>query len=233
MDYADSIHASVLSRFSISNTHQSQNSSMSLIILTPEVILKAEKYLAKKEPLFKPLIKRHSPCRISPHENYFDALCNAIISQQLSVKAARTIHLRFLELFADNQPTPELLLALDKEVLRQVGISYQKAGYLQNVSGFFVQHSSTVVATLQHAPIEEVVETLTQIKGIGKWTAEMFTMFTLGRSDVFSIGDLGLRNAMKSLFGIMDNPAMIEKAEEWSPYRTVASWYLWRSLEND
>ncbi len=162
---------------------------------------------------------------------YFDLL-ESIVSQQLSVKAAATIHKRFVGLFEDGFPHPEKLLALDVPTLRAVGLSNQKAGYMQNVADFFVKEKlqDTDWAALTD---EEIVQKLTQIKGVGRWTVEMILMFTLQRPDIFPIDDLGIRQAMIRLYGLEETgkalrTRLVELAEPWRPYRTHACRYLWK-----
>jgi DNA-3-methyladenine glycosylase II len=155
----------------------------------------------------------------------------AIVSQQLSTKAAASIYRKFLQLFSNGYPTAEEILQIPDEVLRGVGLSYQKISYVQSIATAFAtqQIDQNKIKTMSD---EEVIAELTKIKGVGRWTAEMILIFTLRRPDVFSIGDLGLRNAIIKLYGITDQQEMLKLAESWSPYRSTACWYLWRSLEN-
>lgn len=162
---------------------------------------------------------------------YFDLL-ESIVSQQLSVKAAATIHGRFIGLFEDGFPHPEKLLALDVPTLRSVGLSNQKAGYMHNVAEFFVQENLQA-ADWSVFTDEEIVKKLTAIKGVGRWTVEMILMFTLNRPDVLPVDDLGIQNAMKRLYGLEETgkilrARMVELAEPWRPYRTYACRYLWK-----
>lgn len=128
-------------------------------------------------------------------------------------------------------PTPQEVLNMPDETLRTAGISFQKISYIKSVADAFV---SDLIDTkkIKHMSDEEVIATLTQIRGVGKWTAEMILIFTLKRPDVFSIGDLGIRNAIIKLYGITDQKKMLTLSEKWKPYRSSACWYLWRSLEN-
>jgi len=162
---------------------------------------------------------------------YFN-LIRAIVFQQLSGKAAATIHRRFLELFPDGYPYPEELLALDLPGLRSVGLSRQKASYIQNVATFF-QEENLLGKDLVGMEDEEVIQYLTRIKGVGRWTVEMLLMFTLDRPDVFPLDDLGIQQAVQQLYGVEATgralkKQMVEIAEPWRPYRTYASLYLWR-----
>ena len=162
---------------------------------------------------------------------YFDLL-DSIVSQQLSTKVATVIFNRFRALFPDSYPHPELLTAFPIEQLRSVGLSNQKAAYLQNVAAFSLQHDLENHGWDAMSD-EEIITFLTQIKGVGKWTAQMILMFTVGRPDVFPVDDLGIQQAMTWLYGLDEKDKkiknkMIELAEPWRPYRTFASRYLWR-----
>ncbi len=171
----------------------------------------------------------------------YEDLIESIISQQLSIKAADTIYNRFKNLFTNHHseldsaslpcPTPQEVLDMPDETLRTAGISFQKISYMKSVADAFVSDLLDV-QKIQKMTDEEVITTLTQIRGVGKWTAQMILIFTLMRPDVFSIGDLGLRNAITKLYGITDQKEMLTLSENWKPYRSAACWYLWRSLEN-
>jgi DNA-3-methyladenine glycosylase II len=159
-------------------------------------------------------------------------LIESIVSQQLSVKAADTIFARFVGLFPDGEfPTAEQILAMDDEIIRTAGLSFSKINYVKSVANAFVSDLIDIEKIRKQSD-EEVITELTQIKGIGRWTAEMILIFTLKRPDVFSIGDLGLRNAITNLYGITDRKEMLRLSQNWSPQRSTACWYLWRSLEN-
>lgn len=159
-------------------------------------------------------------------------LIRAIVFQQLSGKAASTIHGRFIDLFPDAYPFPEPLLDLDLPALRAAGLSRQKATYIQNVAEFF-QRENLIGKDLVEMDDETVIRYLTQIKGVGRWTVEMLLMFTLDRPDVFPLDDLGVQQAIQLLYGFEAKgkplkKRMLEIAEPWRPYRTYASLYLWR-----
>lgn len=162
---------------------------------------------------------------------YYDLL-ESIVSQQLSVKAAATIHGRFIALFEDGFPHPERLLALDVPTLRAVGLSNQKASYMLNVAAFFAQEQLRG-ADWSLKTDEEIIQLLTQIKGVGRWTVEMILMFTLRRPDILPVDDLGIQQAMKRLYGLEETgkplrKRMEELAAPWRPYRTFACRYLWK-----
>ena len=168
----------------------------------------------------------------TPSRRVYRDLLESIVSQQLSVKIAAIIFGRFLDLFPDGHPHPEQLLALDNQRLRSVGLSNQKATYLQNVASFALQNDLESF-DWDALSDEEIITFLTQIKGVGRWTTEMILMFTLCRPDVFPVDDLGIQQAMTRLFGITETgkdmkKRMIELAEDWRPYRTVAARYLWK-----
>lgn len=166
--------------------------------------------------------------------NLFRDLLEAIMSQQLSSKAASTIFGRFLDLFPGNQtPTPEEVLKLSEENLRCCGVSHQKASYLKSLSEEIVS-GRLVLEKLHTLSDEEIITDLTKVKGIGRWTAEMFLIFSLGRQDTFSVGDLGLRTAVSKLYGVdREDKTKIEQiSQKWAPYRSIASLVLWRSLDN-
>mgnify|MGYP001566854940 CR=1 FL=1 len=164
---------------------------------------------------------------------YFEHLVRSIVFQQLSGKAANTIYSRFMALLPKGKVTPETILKLSDEEIRGAGISGQKMGYIRDLSQK-VKDKEVDLNNLQNLSDEEVISELTKVKGIGRWTAEMFLMFTLTRPDIFSHGDLGLRNAIKMLYKL-ENPTQ-EQVElicaKWSPHRTYACRILWESLDN-
>lgn len=169
---------------------------------------------------------------LQKHDFLFDRLVESIISQQLSVKVADVIYARVLNLLPGKKLVPENLLKIKDEDLRSAGMSYGKIKYLKDLSEK-VKSGELDLDNLENLGNDEVIEELTKVKGIGRWTAEMFLMFALGRPDVFSHGDLGLKNAVKKIYGFEEYK--IEIVEEivlkWSPYRTIAAKILWRSLE--
>lgn len=185
------------------------------------------------DPILQKLIKKYpKPDFTDKSEILFEKMIDNIISQQLSVKAADTIFKRFKDLFPKkNFPSPEDILKIKDEKVRQAGISYQKISYLKSVSEAFIS-GKIIPEKIKNMKDKEVIESLVQIRGVGQWTAEMILIFTLGRPDVFSLGDKGLRNAIKNLYKITDPKKIIKLSEKWKPNRSYASWYLWRSLEN-
>lgn len=169
---------------------------------------------------------------ITKRDNIHLHLCASIISQQLSTKVADVIYGRFLKLFKKKTPSPKDILALDFDILRSVGLSNAKTNYVINVCNFFIENKLTD-AGLHKMEDEELIDFLTQIKGIGRWTAEMILMFTLGREDVFAVDDLGIQQAMTKLYKLdaadkkLMKQKMISISEKWRPYRTYACRYLW------
>lgn len=165
--------------------------------------------------------------------SHFHALIRSIVYQQLSGKAASTIHARFLDLYPDRSPTPEQILATPDERLRSAGLSRQKIGYLRDLAARV--HSGDL--PLDHVDTladEELITHLVQVKGVGKWTAQMFLMFKLGRPDVLPELDLGIQNAIKRAYRKrkVTPKDVLRIGAKWSPYASVACWYLWRSLDN-
>ncbi len=198
-------------------------------------IRKAVHHLRKADPVMARIIGDIGPCRyqVKNFGTHFDALCRSIIYQQLSTKAAGTIHGRFLVLFPQQQPSPEALLALPEDTLRGVGLSRQKLSYLRDLATK-VHANELPLDHLDQLPDQEIIDYLVQVKGIGVWTAQMFLMFRLGRLDVLPDLDLGIRNAIRKAYRVrgVPNPKRIAKiGASWKPYASVACWYLWRSLD--
>ena len=195
-------------------------------------IVAAKKHL-KKDPRLKPLLSKYTIEARGVSEDLFRDLLESIIGQQLSVKAAGTIINRFISLFPNSENIkPQEIMTIDEVLLRSVGISRQKISYLRSLSEFIVA-DRIILDTLKDMPDEQVMSHLTTVKGIGRWTAEMMLIFSLGREDVFSAGDLGLRTAVSRIYGVdREDKVKIEKiSQTWSPYRSLASLYLWQSLD--
>jgi len=185
----------------------------------------------KRDKEFRPIIKRVGDVELKQHKPYFWLLCCAILAQQVSGAAARTIIGRFRALYPNERfPSPASVRKTAAAKLRTAGVSRQKARYLNAIAEAFDRGHLKGVR-FSRLSDEEILERLTAIVGIGKWTAEMFLMFSMRRRDVFPVDDLGIRKGMQQFFGISEVPKMIERAEPWRPYRTVASVYLWRGLE--
>ncbi len=193
----------------------------------------AREYLKKQDPVLAKIIDKVPPFKWHKSENYFLDLVESIISQQLSIKAADTIFKRFIALFPDNKVTPENVLTIDIASLRNVGISHQKSIYIKDLAKKTLE-SAIVFEKFDNMTDEEIIEELTKIKGIGRWTAEMFLMFSMGRQDIFSYGDLGLRRAIQDLYKLDHEPTLKEAenlSNKWKPFRTIACRYLWISRE--
>ena len=204
---------------------------------SPELLKSAADHLTKVDSHLAPIIARAGLPTIVPNKNYYQALVESIISQQLSVKAAATILKRFLELFpGDEFPTPGQILEKDIEELRNVGLSRQKGTYIQDLAVKVIEQKVRFnhLDTLSN---EEVIAELTTIKGVGVWTVHMFLMFCMGRLDVLPTGDLGIKNGIYALYDLKEKPSpeemeAIAKLYKWHPYETAASWYVWHSLDN-
>ena len=164
----------------------------------------------------------------------YGALLRAIVGQQLSVKAARTIYERFTMLFGGHTPTPEELLEVDDATLRSAGLSRAKAAYVRSLAEHVIS-GELELDRLDELPDEQVTAELVAVKGLGQWTADMFLIFHLGRPDVLPVGDLGVRRAVERLYGFEALPSAAELealGERWRPWRSLASLYLWESLDN-
>lgn len=185
-----------------------------------------------KDPILKPLIDQVVLKERTAQKTVYEALIRAIVFQQLSGKAAATIHNRFLALFEDNFPHSTLIQSLSTEELRAAGLSRQKSGYVKNVADFFIENN-LLEKDWSTETDDSIIKQLTQIKGVGQWTVEMILMFTLKRMDVLPLDDLVIKNAMISLYQVEEKgrplkQRLLEIATTWRPYRTVASLYLWQ-----
>jgi 3-methyladenine DNA glycosylase/8-oxoguanine DNA glycosylase len=197
---------------------------------------KARRHLMRRDPVLGAIIKRVGPCGLptAGPRDPFGALAMSIASQQLSVKAADTIFGRFCDLFPpDRRPTPERLLTLSDDQVRAVGFSRPKVGFLKDLAGHVLDGRLDLSGLHAHSD-EEVMKQLVAVKGIGPWTAEIFLMFRLLRPDVLPADDLGLMNAAQRAYRLRKRPTpdkLRKMGEVWRPYRSVAAWYLWASLE--
>jgi DNA-3-methyladenine glycosylase II len=198
----------------------------------------AERMLSRSDERLRILIKRYRPCQISPHDRYFETLIRAVISQQLSTKAADTIYGRFKAVYGTARfPKPEQILETPDEVLRATGMSRAKVSFVKDL---VVKTSDGTIRfnRLSRMTDEQIIEMFTQVKGIGVWTVQMFLIFSLGRLNVLPAGDLGIRKAIQFTYGLETLPGTpeIEKIaaeHQWRPYCSVASWFLWRSLRKE
>ena len=187
-----------------------------------------------QEPKMKRLIEEFGAPDFNGVNDYFNALSKSIIYQQLSGKAARTIYNRFLGLFDNNLPLPQDVIKIDIPTLRSIGISQQKSKYIKGLADYFSNGGSKI--NFDALSDIKVGNELIQLKGIGQWTVDMFLMFTLHRTDILPVADLGIQKGIKILFNMKSLPSkkyMIQKSKPWQPYRTVACWYLWRIVDDE
>jgi DNA-3-methyladenine glycosylase II len=205
--------------------------------LTPEGYERARRLLMRRDPVLGSAIKRIGPCGMADRQrkDHLSALVGAIVSQQLSTKAAATIFGRLVALFPDQHIADAAAIAAQSDAqLRAVGLSGQKVSYLRDLSARILDGRLNL-DELDTLPDEAVIERLTAVKGFGRWTAEMFLMFRLHRPDVLPAGDLGIVNAIQRLYKLRQRPdakRVLKMGEVWRPYRSVASWYLWQTLRN-
>ena len=204
--------------------------------MTKAEYARATRLLARRDPVLRSLMQVHGRCRLadSQHADPFRALTRAIVGQQLSTKAAATIFGRFEGLFG-TVPTPAQVAAVSDTELRGVGLSAQKTSYLRDLCRR-IQDKTLPIDELAALEDEAVIDALTRVKGIGRWTAEMFLIFRLHRPDVLPVGDLGIVKAVQRAYKLRKVPSperLTRIGEAWRPYRSVACWYLWASLDND
>lgn len=197
----------------------------------------AAKHLAANDPVMAELVAKYGPFKVEPKDDYYNALVSSIVGQQLSVKVASVIRQRFLDLFDGRLPAPQQILDTPDDALRGIGFSRAKAAYVKSLA----EHILDGRLELERLPSlsnDEIIKELVAVKGIGEWTAHMFLIFALGRPDVLPVGDLGVRMAIKNLYGFKDVPTPVEVAEiarknGWHPHESAVAWYLWRSLDNE
>jgi DNA-3-methyladenine glycosylase II len=186
-----------------------------------------------KDKKLKKIMAVQGELLLKSRKDLFNYLCASIMSQQLSTKVASVIHQRFLDLFNGKTPLPEDILALPEQELRAIGLSNAKTAYIRHVAVFAIERGISF-KVLQKMSDQEVIDYLTEIKGVGKWTVEMMLMFALGREDIFPVDDLGIQQAMAGLYKLnTENKKQLKEdmhliAKKWMPYRTYASMYLWR-----
>jgi len=192
-------------------------------------------HLTKMDPVLGQVIKTVGSYKGWPASTgtHFDAVCRSIVFQQLSGKAAGTIHGRFQGLYGGRTPQPAELASTSDEHLRSIGLSRQKSAYLKDL-GSRVALGELPIETLHELSDEEIISALTQVRGIGRWTAQMFLMFRLGRPDVLPDLDLGVQKGIQRAYRLrkLPTPERVKKiGAKWAPYRTVGSWYMWRLLD--
>ena len=203
-------------------------------------LAKAYAHLRAADPVLAALIEEHGPYRPRPAMDHYESLLRTILFQQLAGAAARSIQRRWLALYGDGPaggegryPTPQELLETTDEAFRAAGVSRQKAGYMRSLAEHVVS-GDLDFGDIDALPDDEVMRRLVVVKGLGEWSAHMFLMFQLGRPDVLPIGDLGVRIGMGIAYGLDAPPTPAQAraiGERWTPYRSVASWYMWRATE--
>ena len=197
---------------------------------------KALHHLSAHDPIMRRLIASYPAPSFMRHANYYQELVDSIIGQQLSVAAARAIEQRFKALFEGEFPSPEQILTVDIETLRGIGFSRPKARYVQDLAQKIID-GDVVFDHLDGLSNDEIISELTQVKGIGEWTVHMFLMFCMARADVLPVSDLGIRNGVTRLYGLPaqatpEDVRSVAEKNNWRPYESIASWYVWQSLEN-
>lgn len=200
----------------------------------PERWAKAVRHLCEVDPVMRRVIAATGPCSLAPRRDYFVVLCKAIFSQQISTTVAATLFGRFRNMFPQRRPTParviELITKGPAERFAGCGLSRQKQAYILDLARHFAD-GEIPTGRLASLDDEQVIEVLTQVKGIGRWTAEMFLIFVLNRTDLLPVDDLGLRKGVQLAYGLRQLPsaaALIRRAKPWQPYRSIATWYMWR-----
>jgi DNA-3-methyladenine glycosylase II len=192
-------------------------------------------YLSQKDLKLASIIKSIGDYSIKMHSDPFESLIQSIIYQQLSGKAANAIYKRFLEHYRGIIPTPQQIILTPDEILRaKIGLSFKKIEYIKDLSSR-ISDGRLNLPLLSGMTDDEIISELIKVKGIGRWTAEMFLIFCLGREDVIPIGDLGIRKAIQILYNLPQLPtpsSMLIISLSWKPYRSIATWYLWKSLDN-
>ena len=207
---------------------------MSITVLDKEAMVDGVNYLSSLNANLSKLLKSYNVPTLTVEKNYFWALCRSVIYQQISGKAAKKISDRYLSLYANGERMlPSEVIDIDINKIFKVGISRQKASYIKNIAHAF---NTKIIdeKNISKLDDQEIISQLTTIKGVGRWTAEMFLIFTLRRSDIFPVTDLGVQKGFKIFYSLDDIPTielMNKKSESWKPYRTIMSLYLWYAVE--
>jgi len=199
--------------------------------MKPKYWNKGKLYLSKKDNTLKSIISIYSKEFLSTNDNHFHCLINSIIGQQISVNAANSIKNKFFSL--KKNITPLSIIKIKNSDLRKIGLSKQKVIYVKNISSFFIKNKD-FIKKIRHYHEDEIKEKLISIKGIGPWTVDMFLIFALGKQNILPIGDLGLIKAISISYKKklpISEKNLIKFYEKWKPYNTIATWYLWRSLD--
>jgi DNA-3-methyladenine glycosylase II len=204
--------------------------------MTSSDYARARRLLARRDPVLRDLMRAHGPCGLADaqHPEPFKALVRAIVAQQLSTRAAATIHARVLALLPGGTATPAAFASVTDDQLRACGLSGQKLRYIRDLCAR-VEDGSLPLDHIETLGDDAVIAALTQVKGIGRWTAEMFLIFRLHRPDVLPVGDLGILKAVQRAYRLRKTPdarRLTSIGEAWRPYRSIACWYLWASLDN-
>lgn len=207
------------------------------MIITDTIARDAADHLAIHDSTLMPLIRTNGVCPIRPHGDHYRELVSSIISQQLSLSAARAVENRFVQLFSGKFPATDEILRVTPDQLRSAGLSYRKAAYVQDLAKH-IDSGEIDLAAIAQLTNSEIIAKLTNVKGIGEWTVHMFLIFCLGRSDILPVGDLGIKNAIQVNYNIGHRPVpseieVIAQTGKWHPYESIAAWYLWRSLDNE
>ena len=201
-----------------------------MLIPSKKIILE---HFDENDAVMAEVIRRMGPFKLKRNRNYFQVLCKAIVGQQISIKAAESIFHRFQGLFVNSRPTAEKVESIPEQKLRGVGLSTQKVKYLKDLSAKFLD-GSVRPHRMAYQDNEEIIRQLTSVYGVGRWTAEMFLIFSLNRMDVLPVGDLGLRAGVQQLYNMRALPTPVKVrsvGKKWQPYQTVGTWYTWRSMD--
>ena len=196
-----------------------------------KVLVRAIRHLRQNDPVMAKIIERVDPLHFEHNSEEFASLLEYIIYQQLALVAARKIHERFEALFKSQKLTPQVLLRTPDAKLRQIGLSTRKIGYMKDLARHVIK-GRVNFKKLRELSDEEVIEKLTRVKGIGQWTTQMFLIFTLGRTDVLPTGDFGFRKGVQEAYKLSEPPSsryLLDLAETWRPYRSIATMYIWKN----
>lgn len=200
------------------------------------IAAQAAEHLTTADSVLAPIVAKFGICPIRPNKDYYQALVDAIISQQLSVHAAHAIEQRFRDLFGGHFPTAEEILQTDVETLRGIGFSRAKGRYVLDLAAH-ISAGTVQFSHLDRLSNNAVIAELTAVKGVGVWTAQIFLMFCMGRSDILPFGDLGIKKGMQQLYKLEILPSeqvmqQLAETNGWHPYESAATWYIWQSLDN-
>ena len=192
-------------------------------------------FLSQKDSNLANLIQTVGKYAIETHKDPFESLVKSIIYQQLSSRSANAIYSRFLSHYDDTLPTPKQIISTPDDTFRtKIGLSHKKIQYIKDLS-LRIFNGELSLGLLPDMADEEIIAELVKVRGIGRWTAEMFLIFHLGREDIMPLGDLGIRKAVQKLYGLPELPSpanVLEISSCWKPYRSIAAWYLWKSLSS-